>query len=242
MGDNRAENTGEVTSREGDTGLSGLGVVGSAAGQTLVHHLDDRLKRGELHHGVGNLSSPQRVDALVEAGRALLGDNLSDAIKGALVRAGDGTLGAHLDGLKRAERNVGEEFSRRRGGQVQTRLVLGGRIGTGNIGVRLFEVFIPTVLEGTLRRVTNQRGAPTGEDAAYALGAVDFAPGLDIALVQLRVDLTASFDEIERGDGGVRETLLGHLVSGGHIRYVYGSGPLGISLTQARRPPNVQVA
>lgn len=44
---------------------------------------------------------------------------------------------------------------------------------------------------------------PAEEDAANALLCHDCAPCLEVGLVELRVDLTAALDEIERSDGGV---------------------------------------
>ncbi len=209
MRDNGAEDAREVARGEGDARLRGLGVVGLGAGQARVHHLDNRLERGKLHHGVGDLAAPERVDALVQPGGALLGHDLADAVKGALVRVRDGALGADLDGLKGAERNVGEELGRRGRGEVEARLVLGGGLGPREVGVGLLEVLVPAVLEGALGRVAEQRRGPAGEDAADALGAEDFAPRLDVARVELGVDLAAGLDEVEGRDGGVGEALWG---------------------------------
>ena len=82
--------------------------------------------------------------------------------------------------------------------------------------------------------VAKERGAPTGEDATQAFGAPDLAPGLEVALVKLRVDLSATLDEIKRGDGSVR----GALEEGEQKQW-----PLAfVILTQARIPPSVQAA
>ena len=66
MRDDSAEDTGEVTTNEGDTGLLTLGVVVLGTWESSVDHLDDSLEGGEFHHGVWDLTSPERVDALVE--------------------------------------------------------------------------------------------------------------------------------------------------------------------------------
>ena len=68
MRDDSAENTSEVTTREGNTSLSSLGVVGLLAWKTVVDHFDDGLEGGELHHGVWDLTTPEWGDALVETG------------------------------------------------------------------------------------------------------------------------------------------------------------------------------
>ena len=62
------EDTSDVTSREGNTSLSSLRVVGLLTGEAVVHHFDDGLEGSEFHHGVRDLATPERVDALVESG------------------------------------------------------------------------------------------------------------------------------------------------------------------------------
>ncbi len=64
--DDGAENTGDITTSESYTGLRTLGVIGFLAWKTVVYHFDDGFERCELHHGVRDLSTPQRVDALVQ--------------------------------------------------------------------------------------------------------------------------------------------------------------------------------
>jgi hypothetical protein len=66
--DDGAENTGDVTGGEGDSELSGLAVGVLGVGEHVgVEGLDGALEGGELHHGVGNLTTPERTDTLVEA-------------------------------------------------------------------------------------------------------------------------------------------------------------------------------
>ena len=64
--DNSAEDTREVASGERDGGLGALVVVGLLAWEVMVDSLDNVLKRGELHHGVRNLSAPEGIQALVQ--------------------------------------------------------------------------------------------------------------------------------------------------------------------------------
>ena len=65
--DDSAEDTGDVTTREGDAGLGALGVVLFRAWERGVDHFDDGLEGSELHHGVGDLTAPERIDTFVEA-------------------------------------------------------------------------------------------------------------------------------------------------------------------------------
>lgn len=208
VGDDSAQDAGEVASGEGDARLGRLAVVALAPGEAVVHHLDDGLEGGELHHGVGDLAAPQRVDAFVQAGDALLAEHGADTVEGAPVGARDAALHAHLDGLKGAERHVGEHLGRGGRNQVQAGPVLDGRLGAGHVRVRLLEELVEAVLGGALSRVADQGGAPAGEDAAHALGAEDLAPGLDVAGVEFGVDLAAGLDQVERSYRGVGESLL----------------------------------
>lgn len=82
-----------------------------------------------------------------------------------------------------------------------------GSLFTSQVGVCLLEVFIPSILESTLHRVTEEGRAPTGKDAAKALGTINLSPCFKIALVKRRVDLAARFDEIKRRYSGMSETL-----------------------------------
>jgi hypothetical protein len=43
-----------------------LGVVVLGTWESSVDHLDDGFEGGEFHHGVWNLSTPERIDTLVE--------------------------------------------------------------------------------------------------------------------------------------------------------------------------------
>lgn len=82
-----------------------------------------------------------------------------------------------------------------------------GSLWTSKVGICLLEVLVPSVLESTLCRVTEEGRAPTSKDAAEALSAINLSPCFKIALVKRRVDLTARFDKIKRRYSGMSETL-----------------------------------
>lgn len=65
------EDTSDVTSREGNTSLSSLRVVGLLTGKAVVHHFDDGLKGSKFHHGVWDLTAPERIDALVKPSKEI---------------------------------------------------------------------------------------------------------------------------------------------------------------------------
>lgn len=59
----------DVTSNKGDHQLFRLAALTARLGDNmLVKQLYSSLEAGELHHGVGDLSHPQRHHPLVEAG------------------------------------------------------------------------------------------------------------------------------------------------------------------------------
>ena len=80
MGDDGAEDTSDVAGGEGDHQLLGLGALGPGLGDhVLVKSLHGSLETGKLHHGVGDLSSPQRNQGLVETIEAFLLQNFGES-------------------------------------------------------------------------------------------------------------------------------------------------------------------
>ena len=129
MGDDGAEDTGDVATRKRNAGLCGGRVVRLLAGKTVVDHLDDGFERGELHHGIRDLTAPQRVYAFVETvrvrsvirstpayddfdvpGDAFGSDDLGDAVEGALGEGWHGRLHADFDGFEGTESKIGYEL------------------------------------------------------------------------------------------------------------------------------------
>jgi len=89
VGDNSAEDTSEVTRHEGNRELGSLGVRVLGGGEDVsVESLDGVLEATELDHGVGDLTHPQRLDALVETSPALAVHDLGPALTSGL---GEGT-------------------------------------------------------------------------------------------------------------------------------------------------------
>lgn len=169
MRHDRAEDTGHITTGESDGGLGAFVVVRLLPRQVIVDHLHNGLEGSKLHHGVRNLSAPERVQALVQPvcpcsqraasevhvqidlprGSLFAGDP-TNAIERARRKGWHGRLHANLDGFKRTERNVGEELGRGTRDQVYRRLPLGGFLRTDQVTVEGLEEFIPTVFESTL--------------------------------------------------------------------------------------------
>ena len=63
------------------------------------------------------------------------------------------------------------------------------------------------VVCGSIYRIAKECWTPAGINAAEALSTTDFSPGLEIALVHLRVHLTTAFDEVKRRYSCVSNSL-----------------------------------
>ena len=206
VGDNGTEDTGNVTTEEGDTGLGKEGVLLLGLGELSVDELDSLLEGGELNHGVRNLAGPEGRETLVKVTEALSGSDLLVTVKDRGGEGGDGGLGLDLNGLPGAEKDVGNQLSRSGGSKVKNSSVLVGSLLTNNVGVLLLEELVETVLTGTLERVTNKSGTETGEDTTGTLSGDDGLPGLEVTGVKAGVNLSAALDEIEGGDSSVGST------------------------------------
>ena len=80
MRDDGAEDTGDVTSGEGDHQLLGFAAVGSGLWNNVgVDSLDSLFETGELHHCVRNLSHPEWLETSDEGSVAFFGLHLGEA-------------------------------------------------------------------------------------------------------------------------------------------------------------------
>ena len=163
--DDGAEDTGDVTSAERDGGLSALTVVALLARKTVIDHLDDGLEGCELHHGVWDLTTPERVQTLVQTRNcqkstqcqmfhspcgSFGGNYLGNTIVRSFGEWRHGRLHADLDSLEWTQRNVGEELGGSRSRKVEPGLVLVRVLGAGEVRIELFEPLVAAVLESTL--------------------------------------------------------------------------------------------
>ena len=208
MADDSTENTSKITSSERDRSLSAFAIIRLLTWKTHVDHLNNSFEGCEFHHGVRDLTSPERVQALVETSSAFLCNDLGDTIEGAFGEWRDGGLHADLHGFEWAEGNIGDEFGRGRGSQVERGLVLISIFSPDEIRVEFLEEFISAVFESSLCAVTEEGRGPSGVDSTEAFSAADLAPSLEVTSVHLRVDLATTFDQIEGCDSRVGETLL----------------------------------
>ena len=127
-------------------------------------------------------------------GNALLRFDGIDTLKGTCKFRWDGCLHADFDGFKRTETNIGDEFGGCRTREVDCSLVLLRIFLARQFRVQVLEVFVETILGGSLHRVAEEGWGPTSEDPPNAFSAANQTPCLEIALVQVGVDLTTTFD------------------------------------------------
>ena len=99
MGDDGAEDSSDVASSKGHHQLLRLAALSSGLGHhVLVDGLHGPLETRELHHGVGDLSAPQRNQRLVEAVNSLLlQDDGIRSPQGSREGAGGRGLHPHLE-------------------------------------------------------------------------------------------------------------------------------------------------
>lgn len=213
--DDGAANTGNVAAEEGDAGLLDGRVALLGLAELLVDGGDGALKGRKLDHCVGDLAAPERDQAVVEAAEAIFGNRLAPAFAQRVGVWRERRLHAHLDGLEGAEEDVGDELGGRGCAQVDE-----GRVGIGEgaLAVEVLEDFVEAVLARALKGVADKGGRPAEDcagglvfvtrlrseedrtNATHALLGGNGAPCLHIALVDVGVDLTSAFDQVEGRD------------------------------------------
>lgn len=194
MTDESASNTGNVAPQERDPRLLKGVVALLRLPQRGVDIVDRRLKCRKLHHCIGDLSPPKRLQPLVQPRGALLTRDLAPSFSHSRRIRRQGCLHADLDRLKRTQRHIGEELCR--GGRAEVHNGLGS-VGKQLVAIEVLEDFVEAVLAGSLEGVADEGGGPAEEDAAEAFFAVDGSPGRDVGAVNVGVDLATTFDEIE---------------------------------------------
>ena len=116
-------------------------------------------------------------------------------------------LHADLDSFEGTETNIRDEFCRSRTCEVDRSLVLPRIFLAGQLRVEVFEVLVEPIFGGSLHRVAKEGWGPTCEDPTNTFSAADQAPCLNVALIQVGVDLSTTLDQIERGNRGMRGAL-----------------------------------
>jgi hypothetical protein len=166
-----------------------------------------------LDDGVRDLTGPEGPNASVEVAESLSLDELRQTIDEATGELG-ACLDAHLDGLERAQGNVGEELGRGRGAHVDEIAVLERSLRANGFSVVVLEEFVETEFEETLQGVTDEGGPPALEEARDARAEAEVGQGARVdgpetlrgALEVLRIGLSIALDEIDRCHSRVGET------------------------------------
>ena len=198
MTDGRTPNTRNVTTQETHPSLLQRVVGLFRLPQRSVDIIDRRFKGCEFHHRVGDLAAPERVQTLVESSDAFLRGDFAPSFPQRARERRDGRLHPHFDGLKRTQREIGEELCGSGRGEVDDRFV-GVREHFVPVGV--LEHFVEAIFPGALAAVADEGWRPAEEDTAETLSSVDGAPGAEVGGVDLGVDLAPAFDQVEGGDG-----------------------------------------
>ena len=109
-----------------------------------------------------------------------------------------GGLHLHLDRLHWAQSNVGEEFCRCRGSQVQGGLVQICVLLSDHVGVGVLEELVEAELAQALHGVANGSGRPAQEEPPHALLGHGELEAIAQALVLLLVHLQPALHQVER--------------------------------------------
>jgi len=109
-------------------------------------------------------------------------------------------LGNETDtcGLKRAERNISEEFCECGGGEVNGCAVVGSGLVSDHVDGLLFEKFITSKLESTLEEITGSGRTETCQESTSTFLCNDLSESANEALVICDwVELYSSLDAIK---------------------------------------------
>jgi len=149
MRDYGAENTSQVTRSKHNGKLGSLRIAFFRGCEDVsIESTDDVLECTELHHGVGDLSHPQRTKTLVKTVPALIG---LDGIK-TLKEARSEVRGLHsnFNCLERSKEGVSYNLSACGGAQETNGLVLSS-LRTKSPLVNVLEHFVKTELSESLK-------------------------------------------------------------------------------------------
>lgn len=203
---NSAENTSNVTTKEGNTSLSKKRVLLLGERKGLVDLFNSLFESSKLNHGVRNLTSPERRKTLVKTTETFSSSQLLVTIENGGGERRDSGLSLDFNGFPRTEESISNEFSRGRGSEVNGSVVVLSKLRASKVRVGLLEEFVETVLTGTLERVTDKSGTETSEDTTGTLSGNDGLPSLNVRGVKTGVYLSSALDKIKRSDSSVCRT------------------------------------
>jgi len=208
LGDQGAEDTGNVTRHEGDGELSTLGVFALGLGEdSSVEEFDSLFESDELHDGVGDLSSPEGSQTLEQTvGTFISSDLVQSGGEVSGESAGLRGLDSNLNGFPRAEEAISNDFSRSGSDSPTKSLVFNGVFLTDDTGIDILEHFVETEFTQTLEGVSDKGGGETQSETSITFSGSDGGESVADIFVEARADLHSALDDIKRADGGVGKT------------------------------------
>jgi len=208
LGDQSAEDTGNITRSESDGELSGLGVFILGSGEdSSVEHLDSLFEGDELHDSVGDLSGPEGSKTLVETVNTFVSSDLSKTFsEGNGESTSGGSLDSDLNGFPRAQEDISNNFSGSGGKSPTDTLVFDGIFLTNDASIDILEEFVETELSETLKGITDQSRSETQRETTGTFSGLDGSESITNGLVLAGVDLHSALNDIQRADGSVGKT------------------------------------
>merc|ERR1719309_241792 len=173
----------------------------------LINSFNSTFKARELHHSVGNLSSPQRNQGFVKSTDAFLCHNFRCSTPQCSRESPrQRSLHSHLTSLHGRQGNIGEELSRGRCNQIQTSPVEEGILFTHHTTINILKYFVESKFAYSLGCVTNGSRSPAEEKSLGASIGNSNLKSISKTLVLFLIDLKPALDQIQRGYSSVSKS------------------------------------
>jgi hypothetical protein len=142
---------------------------------------------------------------------ALRRNNLTQPLSHRLRKRWERSLHSNFHSFKRTKCHVCQELCTCTRSQIHKRFV---HTREHLFAIEVLEHFVESVFSTTLETVSYECGGPAEEDPAHAFSFVDQFPGLGIGFIEVGVDLSTGFDNIEGCDCSVGWAAgLGYFIS-----------------------------
>lgn len=115
-----------------------------------VYHFNRSFKRGKLHHGVGDLSTPKRDDTLVKSGKPFRCLELLEPFHGITRKRWVRSLYSDFEGFPRTQKDVCHEFGRCGSRKIDKASVLVCTLFTHDVRILVLEILVKAVFSRAL--------------------------------------------------------------------------------------------
>lgn len=209
MGDDGAEDTGEVSGGEGDSELGGFGVFrfGFGVKNSDVHLFNNGFEGDEFNDSVGDLSGPKGGEGFKHSLGSFIGFQFIEGgnhING--VDTGFGSLHLDFEGFPWAEEGVGDDFSTgRRDGPANFSVSLESFLSE-NSSRDVFEKLVKPEFSETLEGISDESGSESEGKGTHSSFSSNTLNSSNHGFVQVGVNLSSAFNKIDGGDSGVGKT------------------------------------